>query len=406
MTTNDEAKAREARRRLRTARAVIRARWQGLGLLVAFGAVAGTMLALEGQIDALIDHVRLPAIIFALYVLTNGALSMVHERIAARTDLHAIQVLPDLLLVTAIVHDSGGAASWLWPLYAILTLEAAVLFESTRRAWAVALAASLLYGGLLWLEHQGVLVTRPMPFVSGALQQSGSYSLLLWLWVTALNTGIAIIGGHLAGQLRDQRERLQRLMDRDPVSGLYARPYLDRRLASESARASRGERLFSVIVPSLPEYPEAIKTLGYVAGDRLLRLVAAQIEGTIPDSLRAVGAVAARIDGGIFALLLPEANPSESAEAAERIRAAVQTAGAVVRAEQVRERVSRLPMAVGANRLVAGIATYGDNGVSGDELLRAAQQAVDAASAEGASPIQLSSHHAAEIRHKQAGGAQ
>jgi len=44
-----------------------------------------------------------------------------------------LQVILDLLFVTAAVHWSGGVVSWFWPAYLLVSLEAAFLFEKNGR---------------------------------------------------------------------------------------------------------------------------------------------------------------------------------------------------------------------------------------------------------------------------------
>lgn len=397
----DEGQWTEARRRRRVARSLLRGRWVALALLICFGAVAGGLLVADGKLEAVLDHVQLPAMIFTAYVLANGAISLAFDRVTARIDLHLPMLVVDLLAITAVVHDSGGAASWLWPMYCVLTLEAAIVFESAARTWAVAAAGAGLFGVMLYLENIGWLPPRPMPFVEVALHTSGEYALLLWVWVASLCSGVALIGGQLTAQIRSQRDRLRYLAERDAVTGLFARPYFERRLATESVRAARGERLFSVILLEIPGYEELLGTDGYQLTDAVLRRTAAQVEAAIPAPLVDLGAVTAYFGSGRFALLLPETDANVGAEAAEQIRASVQTAEAQVQAERVRERA----LAMGGD-LVAGIATYGEHGVSPEELLRAARQAAaSAASAGGDAAVQIAQHHAAKIRWQDKGGA-
>ena len=105
MTADDELQAKEFRRRLRVGRAVTRARWLGLAVLGGFGLLAGAGLVAAGQTEALLDHIRLPLVLFALYVLANGCVQLFQARLASRIDVHGFQIIPDVLLVTAVVFD-------------------------------------------------------------------------------------------------------------------------------------------------------------------------------------------------------------------------------------------------------------------------------------------------------------
>ena len=275
----DEQQAKQARRRLRTSRAVIRARWLALALLVGFGAVGAALLVAKGEAEAVLDH-----------------------------------------------------------------------------------------------------------------------ALLLWVWSTTFSIGIAVVASHLVGQLKNHRDRLQGLLDKDAVTGLWGRGYFDRRLAAEVARASRVGRLFSVLWLRVPDFRRIAAERGYSFSDTALQAVAAQIRAAVPPQLAEMEALAARYDGGQFAVLLPEVGTDESKDAAERIRAALQSANAVVQADEVRSRVENIDLGDLDLRLTAGIATYGEHGVSTDELLQGARDAAQTGAGAAAEPVQLSSRRAAEIR--------
>jgi len=45
--------------------------------------------------------------------------------------LNQVQLLLDLLFVTVVIHFSGGAVSWFWPLYLVVTLESVLV----RKRW-------------------------------------------------------------------------------------------------------------------------------------------------------------------------------------------------------------------------------------------------------------------------------
>ncbi|MBV5337911.1 MAG: hypothetical protein J0653_08355, partial [Deltaproteobacteria bacterium] len=65
-----------------------------------------------------------------------------------------LQVLVDLLFVTAAVHWSGGVVSWFWPVYLLISLESAFLFEKKREVWGIGIIGAAMYGLLLAAEQQ------------------------------------------------------------------------------------------------------------------------------------------------------------------------------------------------------------------------------------------------------------
>jgi diguanylate cyclase (GGDEF)-like protein/PAS domain S-box-containing protein len=120
-----------------------------------------------------------------------------------------LQVFLDMLLVTVLIHFSGGAASWVWTLYLIVTIEAVYLLKRSLEValfWSV---GSILYGTLLICEHTEVICTVPMPFVDPLLVNDHIYLLLIWFWVAILNAAVSAIGFHLMSVSRGETQKLK-----------------------------------------------------------------------------------------------------------------------------------------------------------------------------------------------------
>jgi diguanylate cyclase (GGDEF)-like protein/PAS domain S-box-containing protein len=126
-----------------------------------------------------------------------------------------LQVLLDTALVTVLVHFSGGAASWIWPLYLIVAIEAVYLLERRREIWFAWSASAFCYGALLACEHTGVVRVVRMPFVDPGLIDDRTYLMLIWFWVIILDAAVTAIGFHLMsvsrGEAREMRESEERL---------------------------------------------------------------------------------------------------------------------------------------------------------------------------------------------------
>lgn len=134
--------------------------------------------------------------------------------------VNLVQVLLDLTLVTVLIHLSGGASSWFWPVYLIVTIEAAFLSEHKRDVWLVGVCGGLLYGALLASENLQLLPNVRMPFVDPAIHHDRLYLLLIWLWVTLLNAAVSFIGSYFVVALRreatavkESEERLVNFLD-------------------------------------------------------------------------------------------------------------------------------------------------------------------------------------------------
>jgi two-component system sensor histidine kinase PilS (NtrC family) len=136
---------------------------------------------------------------FLLTAVSAALLPWIHRLSGFAT----VQLLLDVVLVTALVHFSGGADSFFSFLYLPITLYAAILFER-RGAYGSAALASAGYGLALWAaERTGTreLFGGPAP---------GSPLSALWVVHTAALLLVALLGTALARELRIAGEQLER----------------------------------------------------------------------------------------------------------------------------------------------------------------------------------------------------
>ena len=119
-----------------------------------------------------------------------------------------LQVLVDLLFVTAAIHWSGGVVSWLWPAYLLVSLESAFLFEKKREVWGIGMIGAALYGLLLMAEQFDFIATIRMPFME---EESPNilFELLMWLWVAGVNTVVAFFGAFLMEKIRSDHQKVK-----------------------------------------------------------------------------------------------------------------------------------------------------------------------------------------------------
>jgi diguanylate cyclase (GGDEF)-like protein len=104
----------------------------------------------------------------------------------------------------------------------------------------------------------------------------------------------------------------------DPLTGIYNRRYIDRRLVEEIARAQRQNYRISFMFIDVDHFKQVNDKVGHQAGDDVLREVAARIkmELRVSDAL-------ARFGGEEFVVLLINAELAAAAMVADRIRAGV-----------------------------------------------------------------------------------
>jgi len=187
-----------------------KARWFFLGFVALYGAVAGIGYYFSDYGWFLSSSQMAGVLIGLLIILVYNAVYYVnHERIAQTVWGDHLQVLLDYLCVTLLVHFSGGAASWFWPVYILVTFEAAILIESRMQVLALSLFAGSCYGLLLAAEHFNLLPYVNMPFIDPELHHQGLFLMLMWIWVSLLNAISAVVSSYLMRVLRRSYAQVQ-----------------------------------------------------------------------------------------------------------------------------------------------------------------------------------------------------
>ena len=154
---------------------------------------------------------------------------------------------------------------------------------------------------------------------------------------------------------------------RDPLTGLFNRRYLEETLTVETERSKRDVAPFSIIMLDLDHFSRFNDTHGHEAGDAVLQTVGRYLQRNVRG-----GDIAGRFGGEEFTMVLPGAGSQEALQRAEQL------------CEGVRGlRVEFRGQVLGPLTLSAGIATYPDQGETGEHVQQAADAALYAAKAEG-----------------------
>jgi diguanylate cyclase (GGDEF)-like protein len=163
----------------------------------------------------------------------------------------------------------------------------------------------------------------------------------------------------LQAQLRDQANR-------DPLTGLYNRRYLDSTLERELARCKREGQPLSLMLIDIDHFKLINDTYGHQAGDEVIKYLADMLS-----SQARAADVACRFGGEEFLLLLPNMPQDNALEKAEQWRSTF--AATTIAFGEFHMQVT----------LSCGIATYPGHGTSPAELIRCSDQALYRAKMEG-----------------------
>lgn len=158
--------------------------------------------------------------------------------------------------------------------------------------------------------------------------------------------------------LYDETEELRKLSITDPLTGIYNRRYLNRRLSEEITRYNRYKHPFSFMMLDLDRFKEYNDTFGHIAGDNLIKALAHITE----KSLRAID-IAARFGGDEFVAIFPQTPKIDAIQITNRLKEQIDIA--------LTEHNIDMPLTVSM-----GLATYPDDASSIMELIEKTDQAL------------------------------
>jgi diguanylate cyclase (GGDEF)-like protein len=257
-----------------------------------------------------------------------------------------------LLLSVGIAYTGGLRSPFVWT-YAI-----PVAIEGVLRGgpWGIigATASTMYLVGATFAATSG-LAGRPFPPEPGLSAFLISY------------VGMFYVAAFIASSLREQVRDIFALARTDPLTGLANRYALRLSLEREVARARRYGLECALIVVEIDQFKRFNDRHGHLHGDDVLRRVAATLRG----SCRAAD-LPARFGGDEFVVVLPQTGKGEATRVAERIRGDME--------EFTLVRGFGLTVSV-------GVAAFPVDGLSGRDLLEAADTAMYAAKSGGGNAV-------------------
>ena len=176
--------------------------------------------------------------------------------------------------------------------------------------------------------------------------------------VTRLRQGREGLGA-MNRTLRERNRELHELSITDSLTGLYNRKHLMEVLTKEVARSERYQRPLAVLMIDVDHFKLYNDTCGHLAGDEVLRNIAAIFRGCLRES-DCVG----RYGGEEFLIILPETVADDARRIADRIRSRLAEENFPADSKPVNITIS------------GGIAIFPGNGRSPESLLRSADAAL------------------------------
>ena len=200
---------------------VAKMRWMMLAILGIYGLYAAALFS-YGSVPIFLTRPQLLFLLLATAFVAfyNLFFQFYYEAVRNLRWVDHLQIVLDLMFVTVVIHFSGGAVSWFWPVYLLVTIEAAFLLPRQKDVWMVGAVGGAFYGILLAGHYAEVIHPIHMPFLPAALPYDGLFLLLILCWVAILNSAVALITAYFMSVIRNEhmafglsQERLQNFVD-------------------------------------------------------------------------------------------------------------------------------------------------------------------------------------------------
>lgn len=360
---------------------VIRTRWMIVAVLIVFSVAGALIYGMRVPSNQFISNMFVPAFALVVVFLYNTFYQVMLPRVGNVSFLNQAQLILDVLVVTVLVHYSGGVYSWFGAMYLLFIVEAAYILPRRRDVWLIVGVCALAYGSVLAVEYWSIIPHVKMAFVGNNLYNDGTYVLVRYLWDVAVYAGAGVVGIMMMRRIHIRESELQASAFIDEMTQLYNRQYLLRVLSAETSRAMRGGWPLGLVLIDLCHLGEFNRAFGPDAGDRMLRAVA--------DKLKAIAFVApeggldanvaCRIGGEELAVVVTAVAPSRNADS---VRRRLMDLG-----EQIRSEVENLRVEGRRITVSVGLATAPYDGETVEALLDAANEALVAAADAGGNTV-------------------
>lgn len=163
----------------------------------------------------------------------------------------------------------------------------------------------------------------------------------------------------------------------DPLTGVFNRRYLERRLGDEMARTKRYGQELSVLMFDIDRFKQVNDTYGHQSGDMILTSLGQLALGDVRQT-----DIVSRYGGEEFLVILPSTGLQESSKAAERLRRRVEEYRFPIVPTDDGEETIDITVSL-------GVAATSGEVESGEQLIKAADEALYRAKEEGRNRVCL-----------------
>jgi diguanylate cyclase (GGDEF)-like protein len=358
---------------------VIRFRWFLVAALAAFSLAAGLLYSIDPAIPRMVlfSNMLIPAGALVFVLAYNTYYQLTYRYLGNISILNHAQLLFDILVITVLVHYSGGVYSWFYTMYALIVLEAAFIFPRPRDTWFVAGVAAVSYAAVVAAEYFDVMRHIAMPYTTSGLEHTAAYASVRILWMLTILSGTALVSLFMMSRVHAREEELSSLAMRDEATGLANRPYFQRQLEAELARARIYGRGLAVLILDVDDFAAFNKRFGLRAGNRVVRELADLLRREVceqRDSPVAPLDVVCRYGGEEFGVIVLHPPGLSMEEAAEQ---------AAALGDRLREKVGELRVDDMGVTVSVGLAVFPRDGLTAADLVASADQAVFLAASAG-----------------------
>jgi len=163
----------------------------------------------------------------------------------------------------------------------------------------------------------------------------------------------------------------------DSLTSIYNRRYLEQRLSEEVDRAARYRAPLSVMMLDIDHFKSINDTWGHQAGDKILSEI-----GELIKSSGRVSDIVARYGGEEFLILAPSTDAEAAYNLAERIRENTEKHNFEINGSDLEKRSVSVTVSAGVAQLAA-------HGITGDQLVNFADEALYRAKHSGRNCVML-----------------